>query len=219
MLKQIIDWGEVWPLIIPIFILIRYKRFNRFLNPVAYYIIIAFFINLLIDIMWKFATPLIAHGLPYDNNFLYNTHSILRFLLFSWFVLKLKPPLEGGKLKIIPIVFLILIVINFVFFDSFKKFSSTLLAGEAAFLLFYCFKYYFNLLQDDKPFSYRIEPVFWVITGLCIFNIISFFIFLFYNRLNQVDEQFAVSIWDIHNISYIIFCIFLSKAFYVARTQ
>jgi hypothetical protein len=90
--------------------------------------------------------------------------------------------------------------------------SSRLLSTEAAFLLFYCLQYYLYKLLDDDPETIR-QADFWVVTGLTVYVSISFFIFLFQNTLVKQLQPFAITIWKVHDIAYIILCIFLAKAF------
>jgi hypothetical protein len=71
-------------------------------------------------------------------------------------------------------------------------------------------------LQDDNEEVKR-PADFWIVTGLTIYVSISFFIFLFQNMLVKQLQDTAVSIWKIHDIAYIILCIFIAKAFYASR--
>ena len=53
-----------------------------------------------------------------------------------------------------------------------------------------------------------------VVTGLAIYEVVSFPIFLFYKTLMETTKNYAVTIWDVHNLTYIVFCLFIAKAFY-----
>jgi hypothetical protein len=39
-------------------------------------------------------------------------------------------------------------------------------------------------------------------------------VFLFYTPMLSVDVTLAVDIWNVHNIAFIIFCLFITRAFY-----
>ena len=95
-----------------------------------------------------------------------------------------------------------------------RMLSSRLLATEAALLLFYCLQYFIFLLLEDRDTPLRKQPGFWIATGLIIYVATSFFIFLFYTYLIKQNFEFAVSIWDVHNIAYILLCISIAIAFY-----
>jgi hypothetical protein len=216
MLQTILDWSEVWATLIPLFFLLRKKTLPSFMVPVKIYVWLALILNLSIDIIMDFY---IAWNFPSwlrNNNHLYNIHSITRLILFTWFFIRLNQPQLVNIKKIIPILFVAFAIINFMWFEPFNLFSSRLHTTESAILLFYCLQYYFYFLQQDQM-SFKKNPSFWATTGLSLYVVINFFIFLFYKTLIEESIQFAVSIWDVHNISYIIFCIFLGKAFYESK--
>ena len=107
------------------------------------------------------------------------------------------------------------LVVNFIFFENFfnaDSFSGNLLTVEAYLLLIYCMLYYLAELNDDS--NLFDGPHFWVVTGLAIYLVTNFFVFLFYTPMLSVDARLAVSIWNVHNIAFIIFCFFIAKAFY-----
>jgi hypothetical protein len=65
----------------------------------------------------------------------------------------------------------------------------------------------FNLFQS---------PHFWMVTGLSIYVVTNFFVFLFYEPMIELDVDLALNIWNLHNVSFIVFCFFIAKAFYGA---
>lgn len=223
-LQQLLDCSEIWALFIPLFFMTGDKKKVAYLKPVRIYVWIAIIISVLIIVISKrnqwFGFP--EHPNPSwlgSNNFLYNLHSVVRFLLFSWFFILLDQKILSRGKRLIPILFLLCFFINFIFFEDFFNywsFSGRLLSIEATILLFYCLLYYMHMLRDDES-SFRASPSFWVVTGLSIYVVVNIPIFLFYAALLKQFEDFTVGIWDIHNISFIIFCIFLAKAFYESR--
>ncbi len=222
--QQILDCSEIWALFIPLFFMLKGKDATLYLKPVRIYVWVALILSILIVLIAKRNKWL---GLPIEtspewlgsNNFLYNMHATIRFFLFSWFFILLNQKTLSLIKKIIPVVFLICFAINFIFlenFFSYWSFSGRLLSIESTILLFYCLLYYMHMLNDDES-SFRKSPSFWVVTGLSIYVVVNVPIFLFYIALYRQFEEFTIGIWDIHNISYIIFCIFLGKAFYESR--
>jgi hypothetical protein len=219
----LLDWSELWALLIPLTILFLHKKQPVYLRPVKYYVYTALLINSLIILIWlrnKYHWNFFINKMEDDdnNNFLYNIHSICRLFLFSWFFILLKQPFARTVKKILPVIFLLFIVINFIFFENFIDIglSSRLLSIEAGILLFYCMQYYLNLLREEHT-SFMKMPSFWVVTGLSIYVVASFPIFLFYEKLPALNKTFSVSIWDVHNIAFILLCIFIAKSFYGSR--
>jgi len=213
-LTDILDWSEAWAPLIPLAIWVRHMGQPGYLRPVVLYIWAAFFIDLVIDLIWKCRTHISP---PWNsNNYLYNVHSLVRFYLFALFFIRLNQPFLVRVKRLVPWLFGLFVVLNFSlsehFFDYYNL-SSRLLAMEAGILLFYCLQYYFYKVKEDEEIGIN-QPDFWVVTGLGIYVVINFFIFLLYNELTAYDVHFAVDIWTVHNLSYIVLQLFLAKALY-----
>jgi len=203
-----------WVVLIPLIALLFKRNQPHFLRPVIVYLVFAFFINLAGDLIsdFKFYLPQWLDS----NNILYNVHSIIRFICFSYFFLALKQPSFITLKKILPFISLLIIIINFKYIENFGNpdhLSGNLLATEAYLLLIYCVLYYLAKLRDELDDLSR-GPDFWVATGLSIYVVVNFFVFLFYVPMIDQNWKLADNIWDIHNIAYIILCIFIAKAFY-----
>ena len=197
----------------------RHREQPGYLRPVVLYIWFALVINLTVDVIWKLKLVIPR---PWNtNNYLYNLHSVVRFYLFSLFFMRLQQPFLRRLKKVMPWVFGLFVVLNFGLAENFFNYfnlSSRLLALEAGILLFYCLQYYFYKVKEDQEIGIN-QPDFWVVTGLGIYVAINFFIFLLYNELSSYDIPFAVDIWTIHNLSYVLLQIFLAKALYESRRR
>lgn len=210
--QEIMDWSEVWALIMPLVAWVMHRKQPYFMKPVVVYIILAFIIDLFIDVIADFKTTYHFPAWLQSNNFLYNVHSIVRFFCFSTFFIRLRQPMMPVFKKVLPYLFLLFVLINFIFFEDFfypPHLSGRLLATEAGLLLLYCILYYFHFLQSEEVMHTTAD--FWVATGLNIYVVINFFIFLFYVPMIRSNSEWAVSMWNYHNIAFIIFCAFLAK--------
>ena len=218
-LETIFDWSEVWALLLPLAVLIvfRSKDQHTFLRPVKFYVYMALILNLAANIIYN--QKQLNLNLPWHNNVLiYNAHSLARLFMFAWFFNSLKQPFLRTIKKVLPLLFLIFIVINFTMFESLigNSISPKIHILEAFLLLFYCLQYYLYLLKEEQ-ISYKQSPSFWIVTGLGIFVFTNFPVYLFYNPMTSRDVEFAIYIWKVHKIAHIIFCAFLAKAFYESR--
>ena len=220
LILKILDWSEVWALIIPISILLFRRNENQSLRPVVIYIWLAFLINCGIDAIMTINIYFKNDFL--SNNFLYNTHSVVRFACFSYYFIRLQPGSFVKIKRIISIACLLFVVFNFILFENFlnyDSFSGNLLTAEAYLLMIFCMLYYLAELKSDRDDLLN-SPHFWIVTGLSVYVVVNFFVFLFYLPMLYVDLDLAINIWYIHNIAFIIFCLFISKAFYgTARYQ
>lgn len=220
--QNILDWSEVWALLIPLAVLIVKKNNTPYLKPVRWFIYVALIMNAAIDLVWRFKQSMgIQEGdFLWSNNFIYNALSIIRLLLFAWFFNLLQQRFLHRVKRILPFLFLAFAAINFIFYEDFfnqKSFSSRLLATEAGILLFYCLQYFIYLIVEEKTVKIGRQPGFWIISGLSIYVAVNFFIFLFYATLSEnssdAAKMFAVNLWDVHNIVFILFCTLMAIQF------
>lgn len=218
MFQDLLDWSEVWAPLVPLVILSFGRKMPTYFSPVIVYLWFALAIDTFIDLGWKFDEC--VPRWMYPNNYLYNIHSIGRFACFSVFFYLLGPEFRSRIDKAVVLAALAFIGVNFLFFEKFYQrdlISSRLFAVESGLLLFYCLRYYLFQSQAAEKLEKR-TPDFWVVTGLSIYVVFNFFFFLFYTTLmsKQQYRSFVISMWNFHNLTYIILCIFIARAFYVA---
>ena len=213
LLKEILDWSEVWALFIPLTILaLRRKPVNAFLKPVVIYLFVALILNAYVDFTWKFQIALNLPEWMWNNNFVYTIHFVARLLLFSWFFICLNEPYLQVVKKLIPPLYLVYVIINFSRSNPFIEFNSGAAAASAALLIVYCILHYLYLSQQEHTPSSSKRSISWVVAGLTIYQAESFFIYLFYTTLITNSYNFSIDIWNVHNIFFIIFCIFIAIA-------
>jgi len=220
LLRLILDWSEVWALLIPIIFFFFNPNQPRYVKPVVIYLFAALVLNLSGNIIAEYKVYF-----PWwlqSNNPIYNVHSIIRFICFSYFFILLNQQAFRKLLYILPNLSLLIIIINFSTVENFANpdhLSGNLLAAEAYLLLIYCMLYYLAKLRDEEG-GISSGPDFWIVTGLSIYVVINFFVFLFYVPMIDQNSALADHIWDVHNVAYILLCIFITKALYVpARHQ
>ncbi len=213
-LKLLLDWSEVWAPLIPLLFLLFKKNQPRFLKPVMLYLVAAFFLNVASDIIGDFKAYLPRW--MQSNNPIYNVHSIIRFICFSYFFIVLKQSSFTRLRYILPNLSLLIIIINFIYVEDFGNpdhLSGNLLSAEAYVLLIYCMLYYLAKIRDEVD-DITSGADFWIVTGLSIYVVVNFFVFLFYVPMINQDSKLADNMWNVHNIAYIILCIFITKAIY-----
>lgn len=222
--KEILDWSEVWATLVPLILYLWVKPRAAWIRPILFYLLIALLLSLVVDITWKCKDLGIQEWVEktfwwlYRGKYLYtlifyNINSFLRLLLLTWFFY-LVNPLYKKTYTIITSLFLVSVIINFVFFESIVlSFSSRLFTIEAAIILFYCLLYYYNVNMNDEIKSPLALPSFWVVMGLTLYTSVNFLIFLFYNYLINAEKNYAISIWNVHNLIYIVLMLSIAVAF------
>ncbi len=215
---NLLIWSEVWALLVPLCFIFPISKQKKFLKPVSYYIIIALLLNLFANIISN--QKAIGMPLPWHSNtMLYNLHSFIRFTCFAGFFILLKQKHYVHLKKMIPYLYAIILLLNFTIFS--KSFTSlhingNLMTAESYLLLVYCLLYYLSKLKGEGTL-FKSDPDFWIVTGLAIYVVINFFVFLFYAPMIDENRKLADSIWTVHNVAYIFFCLFIAKAFSVTK--
>lgn len=213
-MEYILDWSEVWALLPPLFLLALRRKQPAYLKPVIVWLWIALVLNITIDTIMGFKQYL-PNWLQ-SNNPLYNVQSLVRFVCFSMFFMRLPQEHFKAFRHWLVVLFSLFVIINFAYFENFLEYmhlSGNLLATEAYLLLIFCMQYYLAELKKDAD-EISGGADFWVVTGLSIYVVSNFFIFLFYIPLLDVNPQLSVNMWNVHNIAFIILCIFITKAIY-----
>jgi hypothetical protein len=216
LLSVILDWSEVWALLIPLLVLMFRHRQSSMLSPVIVYLCLALALNLFADIIAGFKQPYHFPAWLQSNNPVYNIHSVVRFACFGYFLISLpQHAFKTGK-KVIVVIFALFVMINFILFEKFFYYahlSGNLLSAEAYLLLIYCMLYYLTVLNNEEQIISK-DPAFWIATGLSIYVVVNFFVFLFYVPMIAQNPVLAMDIWNVHNIAYIILCLFITRALY-----
>ncbi len=216
--KEIFDWSEVWALLVPLIIFIIKKPAQQYLKPVLFYVCISLCLSIAADVIWKYkhySSVEFKKVMPeflWSNNFLYNIISIVRLLFFLWFFQRLNFKLFKLNNLFIALILFLIIIINF-FFESFNEFSSFTFSLESIVLLTYSIAYFLYLIKNDQLRT-EFDASLFVVTGIAIYEAANFFIFLFHKALTLENSQLAVAIWKLANVYFIIFCLYLAKAFY-----
>jgi hypothetical protein len=156
---------------------------------------------------------------PYfkTNTIVYNIHSLSRFICFMIFFYR-QPFQYFRKIQhIILSIFIFIFFFYFIFIDSFfnpNYISSDMMSGESFFILCFCVLYYLSVLKSTLTEFLSLKH-FWIVTGIAMFEVINFFVFLFYKPLLTENKELALQIWSVHNLGFIIFILLISKAIHV----
>lgn len=226
-LQDLLNWSEAWAPLIPLAVYILYKPKPKWTKPIVIYLVIAVILGTAVDVIWQrkhlgidwwFQENLSwwYEGEHFKNTIFYNFLSLARLLFFTWFFGYMGSFFKRLN-RFIPAIFVVLLIVNFKVFEDIKVFSSRQHAFEVAILLFYSLVFFYKVNMDDSIPSAAALPQFWFVTGLTLYAAINFFIFLFYNYLMEEYVEYAVEIWNVHNISYIVLNILMAIAFFRAR--
>jgi hypothetical protein len=203
---KILSWTEVWATLLPLFSWIIKKPKQKTTIPVKVYLIITIVLNFWADLAY--------FDVIKNNHFLYSINSICRLFFFLWFFASLNIPNKKNPF-IVFVISMVLIVGNFSFHENFfTSFSSNVFALEGIVLIIFCVLYFLKKLKSDEV-SAKFDSALYIVMGLAIYEAVCFPVFLFYRTLIENNGSYAALLWDIvHNISYFVFCLLITRAFY-----
>lgn len=218
MMVEIFNWSELWSLFIPIGVWIRHREQPGYMLPIIWYLLIAVGINAMCDYIAWYSTAYYNPEVPDwrdSNTILYNSHSLVRFFLFSWFFVRLK---FVNKKWILGVQ--IIFIAGSVLISSFtseslwnkRSISGVQFTLEALLLLVLCLGYYLKLLAANAPQIASIKS-FWVVSGIAMYCVVNFFVFLYYNPLLLSNIPAALKVWRVHNLAFILWNILIAIAF------
>lgn len=214
---SVINWSEVWALLIPLTVILLCRPTGLGTKPVILYLYIAIILNAMATVMVEFY--FFMPSWLKNNNILYNIHSFARVLLFSWYIMSIREYRFPRILKMLLVAYLIFVVIDFVFLESPLYLSSRLFVAESIVLLIFCLSFFLRSMQDDSTINWLKHPAFLMCAGIGLYEVISFFIFLFFYPLFEKNPAFGDLTMSIQNIMYVVLCIVLALALYKSRKQ
>jgi hypothetical protein len=225
--QTILDWSEVWALLIPLIVIIKVKPRGMPVRLLTIYVILAIILNGLAVFMveYHYLVPswLYVEGYP-NNNLLYNLHSILRVTLIGTYLCLVRPYKYPVLIRALVPVYLVFVLANFIFFDDPFYLSTRLFSAESIVLLVLCIIYYFRSIQDDSQVNWLRHSSFLVATGITIYEAITFFIFLFFYPLADRDSEFlntefAIATMRLYTVMFIILCIMLALGLHKSKKE
>ena len=231
-LKEILDWSEVWATLMPLIVFFILRPNAQWIKPMVIYLCALLAIFLLIDITWKHKTlgiedwtkRVFSFLFPgpkeddFNNIVFYNILSPIRLVFITGFFVAINKSYKKLQLAI-AVFFVAFVIINFCFFENINTdFSSRLFSIEAGIVLLYCLLFIYHVNLSDEIVSITALSEFWAVTGFTLYASVNFFIFMFFQYLLvAAKEKFAIDIWYVHNISYIVLNLFIAFAIFKAE--
>lgn len=125
------------------------------------------------------------------NAWLYNLSVPIEYLFYSFiFLIHYKSKLFQNAVKIFMVLFFIFIVANILVIQGFHKFNTNILKiGSFSMIILSCL-YFTELLKTESRINLLSEPLFWIATGVFLFNTGEFLYSLFSDFLiiNHLDR-------------------------------
>jgi hypothetical protein len=217
------DWSEVWALLIPLIIILIYQPKGNNLRWIVLYVISAFILNLLAIFYIEFFNLVPDWLKAKGNNIFYNLHSFVMVIFFSSYIIAVKKFRYSIFLKALLLIYLVLVLINFGYWESPYRLSTRHFTAGSIVLLFMCLVYFFRSILEESQTNWLKHPSFIICAAVCLYQAITFFIFLFiypmYDDAYNKDLSFAFLMMRIYQAIFVVFCILLAIALYRSKKQ
>src|SRR5688500_8810457 len=207
----IINWSEVWALLIPLLFMFLFRSNEKELAPLKWYVVIALLLNTVSTVSYIYNEQMPAF--LKNNNIFYNLHSLARVLFFSWYIYLITPKQHKYLNRMVIAVYLIFVVVNFLLFENPLYISTKMFAAESIVLLFLGISFMLRSIQDETVTNWTSQPSFIVCVAIVLYEAITFFIFLFILPLAEKDPDFGLLMLKVYKIAFVIFCILLAISF------
>lgn len=211
----ILEWSEVWALLIPLTIMILYKPLRAEMRPLFFYVCIGLVLNSVSTTSFYF-----HKSMPVwlkNNNIYYNLHSITRVIFFGLYIYRVTPNKNRLVYTTLFSVYGIFVLINFVFIKSIFFFSTWLFAAESIILIVACINFYLQTMKDESKTEWMKQPFFLVCTGVILYEAITFFIFLFIIPMANINPRFGLLSLKIYKITFVLLCILIALTIYKSQ--
>ena len=132
-----------------------------------------FLFFLIYSFFTEVAGMVFAYYLKINTAFVYNSWNIVSYLFYSYFFLsKISSQNKRRLIKIFTIIFIILFLINALFFQKYMNqiFSSNIILGKIL-MIVTVMLYYTELLKSDLILNIKESLFFWISLGIFIYSI------------------------------------------------
>jgi len=191
-------------ILLPIIIgLIKYKSANQSARLLLYYLIISALINLSALILIQYR----MRNLP-----LLHLYTIVETtFILSYFRTIFESPLIKKALLILTVLFPIICIINFGFFQSIFTFNTYTRPLEAILITFFCMLY---LYKSGFTENWLNKPVNWFNIGILIYFPVACVIFILSNYLTtSPNKAMNTMVWNLHATLVLIMYLIWARGF------
>ncbi len=213
---SLIFMGLIVPasVLIPIGVaLIKYGWVDRVLLLIFYYLLLDGIVNLSGVVLFRYH----INNLP-----LLHIYTVLEFLLLSFFYTKLlKGTLARNIIRFLMVLFPLLCIINFTFFQSILRFNTYTRPLEILLIMAYSLAYFAQANEANEVKAWSSNSLIWINIGIVLYFSGALFIYSFSNFTTAYTspkyKSLNLFIWDIHAALLLCMYLLFSWGFYICR--
>ncbi|TYP77024.1 hypothetical protein [Aquimarina intermedia] len=202
--------GNVSTFIVVIPLLISVLRF-RLLTTVqlklVHLLILVLIVESISNILWRKK----INNLP-----VYHLYTIIEFLLIIRIYWSTLSQLVSKKLLVgISVIFVVLAVLNTIFFQSIYVFNSNITTLLSILVILFSLSFFYITLKDVEYTALEKNPMFWINSGFLIYFSSNLILFFINNYLFEKSTEASFLIWGLHAIVNIVLIMFYTIAVWV----
>jgi hypothetical protein len=188
---------------IPPLIILLFPKTNKGLRGsfIYWFLVIQLVFNL---------TSNIIDELDGNNHYLYHANCFLSFITLSLYYKKsFNSTRSARNIFVVGILFSVFFFLNIFVWENIGVFNSNSFGAASFIFCSYSLFYYLSLLREPGKTNVAYSKNFWLNTGIFTYYTANFFIFLTFNRLTEKELPLLALIWRIHNLIFLIMCIYI----------
>jgi hypothetical protein len=198
LLLKLINYLDTLPPLVILLIALNNKGLRG--SFILHFLVIQFVFNLSANIL---------NELDWKNLYLYHLNCLFSFFALSLFYYQLfNTKNTRSVISTVGIGYTLFFFYNIYKWESVDVFNSNTFGVASFILCAYALFYYLKLFKSSAEVNILKSANFWFNTGIFSYYTINFFIFLTYNKLTEEKLPLLKIIWQIHNIVFLIMCIY-----------
>jgi len=193
----------------------RRKNIGEAMRTIFFYL----FLDGLVNVFVIYLTLLKTNNLPVLHIF-----TIIEFLFISVFYAQvLKEKIFQKFIYGMMIIFPVLCIVNFMYFQDITKFNTNTRPIEALLVIIYSLIYFAQNNEDNIIVKWESNPINWISTGLLLYFSGALFIFSFSNITSSTsvskNHNLDILIWTIHATLLLLMYLLFAKGFSKCRKK
>ncbi|MEP7237164.1 MAG: hypothetical protein ABI685_04855 [Ferruginibacter sp.] len=199
-------------ILLPIFIgIIKFRWLPVTARVLFWFLIITAIVNGIATIMGRY--------LHKNNNPLTHAFTVIELLLLlAYYKYLFSPGKKNKSYAIVAVVFIVLCIVNALFFQSIFIYNSYTRSAEAIICMLLALNYFARLASGSTGNKFVKQPDFYFNTGIFLYFSGAFILFLFSNFIVvKLSLHDFLAIWGIHAALVLLMYLFFSTAFLLCK--
>ncbi len=161
------------------------------------------------------------NDLEFSRALIYNSYILAESVFWPLiFMYSIKNPSIKRMLFVLLPINLILTVTYLITYGIVSKFHSELVCLNNFFQIIYIIILFYAINKRNEFIVLRNVPMFWVSAGLLFYATCTFFIFLYYDKINSYMTKSELNIlWQIHNVFNVLMYLMFSKGLLIKTVK